>query len=385
MATTSAYPVVSGYYPTYSPPVVAFYFAGLARSSGYNGAQYYITNTDTWWTSGWQSTPPWSYSNGYSSNFNIPMSPGYSYTVQFRINWDNQWWDCEQYSSFHFQAPRPNTPSAYHHSSSDKTIYIQVVSDGTVSSIEIKPSWSSYWSSYTSTNGTFGFEAPEWGTEYTIAVRGVSSGGTSGDKLAYVMSEPRVPSLTDLGVAGGQLRVGVTTSGSFDRIEVALYTAGGGAHIATRTLTSTAQSPALFGSLTPNASYQVRATVYKSARNYNYNPIRTGGWLPVKYTIARPSNWEWYTPKSSGALFSMSANEWNTFMTRINQFREYKGLDTVAFSSATSGGNFHFYQFNEARNAINALASTGVSTVSSWTPVSASSLNILRNTLNVIT
>ena len=80
MAYTDAYPIVQGFYPYYNPPVVAFNFGGLARTSGYGGSQYYITNMNTQWTSGWNYTPSWSLiGGGQSSNFNVPMSPGYTY------------------------------------------------------------------------------------------------------------------------------------------------------------------------------------------------------------------------------------------------------------------------------------------------------------------
>lgn len=104
------------------------------------------------------------------------------------------------------------------------------------------------------------------------------------------------------------------------------------------------------------------------------------------YTKNRPSNWQWYTSKVSGGTFSLTANEWNNFCANINKFRKYKNKSTYNFTTATSGGVFYAYMFNEARNAINEMSPpTSVPSAKySGDTIYANDLNRLRDSLNSI-
>lgn len=42
--------------------------------------------------------------------------------------------------------------------------------------------------------------------------------------------------------------------------------------------------------------------------------------------LARPNNWAWTSIVVSGVAIKISAQEWNSFCDRINEFRVYKGL-----------------------------------------------------------
>lgn len=395
MAYTDAYPIMQGFYPYYSPPVVAFSFGGLARTEGYGGSQYYITNMNTGWVSGWNYTPSWSLiGGGQSSNFNVPMSPGYTYMVEFRIYWDNQWWDCSQYSYFSYPASAPTgSPYVTHYSSSGTTINLQVQDAYGATSIGFTPSWGgTYTSTVYSTPYIYSLSAPQYGTEYEIGKKGYNDGGESSRTYVWATTEPAMPSITSGGNIGGAntITINVNPTGGWTQIQVEMHSIGGGL-LATRTQgwNGGGNFSVQFGStdspLTPNASYQFRVIANKTSSYSNYHPTTGwGNWLTVKNNMARPINWEWYTPKTTGQLFSLTANEWNTFTARINQFRTYKGLSSYPFTSAVSGGLVYFYLFNEARAAIDSMASTGLGTVSSGTTILASSLNILRNTLNIL-
>lgn len=316
------------------------------------------------------------------------LTPGASYTFKAK-SIDNDGYTSPYSNNLNItnNSP-PSTPSAYHYSSSGKTITLDVGNDSHTTSLYFKPSWRTYWTAYTANQGFYSFEAPQYGTEYTIAVYAKGAGGDSGEKIAYVMSDPRIPSLSNLGITQGEITVGVSTQGIFDQIKVELYPYGSGNPYATRYINwaydTSLNTTVTFVNLTPNATYNIRATVTRNATMYTYNRTLTGGNMEVIYEIARPDNWEWNTPKSSGNLFSMSATEWNAFATRINQFREYKGWGKYEFTNAQPGGYFYFQMFNETKAAIDAMATTGVGTVMKGSYVSANDLNILRNTLNVI-
>ena len=102
--------------------------------------------------------------------------------------------------------------------------------------------------------------------------------------------------------------------------------------------------------------------------------------------ITRPNNWSWFTTKTQGSDFKLTASEWNSFTTRINDFRNYKNQGAYSFTNAITGNKFLASIFNEARSAINAMnPPTSVpSSVSAGDDVTAFGLNRLRDSLNSI-
>lgn len=373
-----------------------FRFENCARSS-YQGTQYYLTNTRTNWQSGWQNTPPVSIYNGTSSNFNISMSPGDSYTVQTRMMWNNVWYNgAYPYEpiSFYFEAPTPQRPtgSPYvtHYNSKGTTISLQIQNAYGATEIGFTPSWGgTYNSTVYNTPYIYTLYAPQYGTEYEIGKKGYNAGGESSRTTLYATTEPAIPSISK-GGSGGEntLIINVNPGGGFTTIEVEMWDIYATSRLATRNQgwNGGGSFTVQFGGLVANASYLFRARALKTSNNSSYHPVSDwGGWLTVKNEMARPVNWNWYTAKASGAEFNILATEWNAFTTKINQFRMYRGLGNATFTSAVRGQPFYFYQFNEARNAINSMRSTGLGTVTTGDVIYASHLNSLSNTLNAIT
>lgn len=99
---------------------------------------------------------------------------------------------------------------------------------------------------------------------------------------------------------------------------------------------------------------------------------------------ARPSNFSWTTAKVSGQNFNLTASEWNSFTSRILEFRTYKGLGSYSFTSAVSGNTFTAVMFNQARNSIYDMNTSVMGTVSAGQDVLASYLNDLVSSLNAI-
>ena len=111
-----------------------------------------------------------------------------------------------------------------------------------------------------------------------------------------------------------------------------------------------------------NKYFQVRSRridggleAYSSWVNASPYPIN------VTDTPPRPSNWAWSYTISSGSnvhsvvnkdIYIMPATEWNNFTTRINGFRQYKGLSVYNFTPVSSGTNFTTTIINQALTAI---------------------------------
>ena len=109
--------------------------------------------------------------------------------------------------------------------------------------------------------------------------------------------------------------------------------------------------------------------------------------------LPRPQNWSWTSPVGQGIEVSylnnkdvwyLTAEEWNQFTARINQFRLYKCFPSAQFTTAIKGEPMLAAQANEAVNAINDMnPPTPVpNLVSSNDPVIAQFIIGLTNSLN---
>lgn len=123
------------------------------------------------------------------------------------------------------------------------------------------------------------------------------------------------------------------------------------------------------------------------AANCNVNDL----WLGAKYFSTgsdpvRPSNWYWSTTPVKGNTLRLSANDWNNFCKRINEFRDYKRLGAYSFSTVYSGNRMMAWQANEARSAISAISGHGTlpSSASSGGTINASFFTQLSAALNAI-
>ena len=77
--------------------------------------------------------------------------------------------------------------------------------------------------------------------------------------------------------------------------------------------------------------------------------------------LPRPEDWHWISPVSKGievswfgdnAVWYLTAEEWNQFTARINEFRLYQCFPSAQFTTAVKGEPMLALQGNEAVNAI---------------------------------
>lgn len=81
-------------------------------------------------------------------------------------------------------------------------------------------------------------------------------------------------------------------------------------------------------------------------------------------TTTRPDNWTWKTAIKLGDTISytstgfhpVSADEWNDFTTRVNEFRAYKELGDYSFTQVKSGDAFNQKIYKQAVEAISDMA-----------------------------
>lgn len=134
-------------------------------------------------------------------------------------------------------------------------------------------------------------------------------------------------------------------------------------------------------------SYQVTAgtNYYIWVRGY-YSTASGTTYLIITPPASRPSNFSWTYAKTQGQAFNLTATEWNSFTSKINEFRRYKGLSNYSFTYAYKGDTFTAAMYNQARKAIQAVDGYGtyIPTVSAGDNITAYAMNVLVSELNSI-
>jgi hypothetical protein len=125
-------------------------------------------------------------------------------------------------------------------------------------------------------------------------------------------------------------------------------------------------------------------------------------WISRYYIItdgfpSRPSNFSWTyagkvnsvavlgSEKISGYEFYLTDDEWLEICNKVNEFRDYSGLAYTTFTTPVTGANFTATEFNQVRNSIANMNTSGLPTTKVvGQPVYASYLNDLVTCLNAI-
>lgn len=126
--------------------------------------------------------------------------------------------------------------------------------------------------------------------------------------------------------------------------------------------------------------------------DYAANVCVNGTWVGTQYfttlsepSIQRPYDWEWWRVFQSGNPVLISATQWNLFCDRINQFREYVGLSSYNFYTASSGDEISAWIVNEAVDAISDMTTRWLpGYVRRGDPITPSFFDGLRDALNSI-
>lgn len=191
-------------------------------------------------------------------------------------------------------------------------------------------------------------------TEYTFNYYGQNSYGTGPYMPNGVTARTTYTaasfSISDIGTTDVTLRVNVGSSTEF----IIYCTTPAGREIWNETVYKTSNFNYTIPGLIPNTSYKV---------NIHYDVGNS--WCGTKeFTTesARPDNWSWWSTIAQDKPIHLSANEWNTFCVRVNEFREYKGLPTYgSFITAYPGNDISATIVNHAVWAIGAMNSSSYS------------------------
>lgn len=145
-----------------------------------------------------------------------------------------------------------------------------------------------------------------------------------------------------------------------------------------------------FSGLDPGTTYDVMVAVYA------FNPWRELARGSRSVTTeeeprpVRPNDWSWWSAVSAGRAMKLTASEWNAFLSRVQEFADYKGvsLSSSSLSSAIAarGTTMRASQANAARSLVNQLSPrVGVPyAVSAGDAITASFINGLKDALNSV-
>ncbi len=140
---------------------------------------------------------------------------------------------------------------------------------------------------------------------------------------------------------------------------------------------------------TSHASYPIadRAYVYSTSTSQSRPAKLT---LYAVWDSGRPDDWYWNPSITQGGLLSITASHWNSFIARIEEFADYKGvgLSSTAISNAraSKGGRMMASQAQAAVTLIKRLSPPQAPPAppSPGDIITASFMNGLKNSLNSI-
>lgn len=103
-------------------------------------------------------------------------------------------------------------------------------------------------------------------------------------------------------------------------------------------------------------------------------------------TNPRPLDWSWGSIIEPDSKIEITADNWNDFCSRINEFRNYKDLTAFSFTTVISGTAMTAVICNEPWNAINSISGRGSmpNAAVKGNPITASFFNGLKDALNAI-
>lgn len=146
--------------------------------------------------------------------------------------------------------------------------------------------------------------------------------------------------------------------------------------LATETIAKTADVPTTedftytVTGLTPETEYATNVAHWESTpssdEDPNYILMGARSITTEAAQSVRPDDWAWANvaagasvPTYNDKLAPVSADEWNSFCARINEFRAYKSMSDYAFTTLTAGTSFSAAIAREAITAIDAISGAG--------------------------
>ena len=232
------------------------------------------------------------------------------------------------------------------------------------------------------------FTGLQYGVAYTIEVRAYYSSSKYGSwEFGYTATtSPAQPTFTTSSRNGViTVNYSLADSSNVSYVYINLYDSTNSTVLQQKTFTTASGSFSY--NKVADGRYYIRAQsvfVYGGSYLYCVDDSGTTYTLTKSITVSsKPTSFSWTYAKNSGSDFNLKATEWNSFTSKINEFRDWKGLSDYSFTTAVKGNAFTAAMFNQAVTAINAMYSNNpLSSVSKGSTVTAYILNNIVSVLN---
>lgn len=207
--------------------------------------------------------------------------------------------------------------------------------------------------SYTITGLTIGYTY-----EVYLLCYGYSLNSTESTHITLTLAAKDPPSITLNSVTQPTIGVGTvnlsyTVSNASGATYTAYYIQTGGSSWSSKT--SSSSTTCQITGLTVGVEYKF----YVHVENDD-GQARDSNTITKTIGSNRPSDWAWTNVHSAGSkCTTLTATEWNSFMSRINEFRVYKGLSNYGFTTVSKGDTFTADIFNAAKTAISEISGHG--------------------------
>lgn len=138
-----------------------------------------------------------------------------------------------------------------------------------------------------------------------------------------------------------------------------------------------------------SATYGIADTITITATSESESSPTTVRLYAI-WSNKRPDNWEWESSVNKGSLFLMTAQEWNNFISRIQEFAQYCGVTLVSnYLSAAAATSGTPVLATQGLSAVRLLEQLPCTIAPSGTPIpgnyiEAAFFNGLRDSLNSI-
>lgn len=246
-------------------------------------------------------------------------------------------------------------------------------------SVEYRPSTSNYWSAntvYSNYTTIYGLTS---GTLYYFRVTGFSGstyGSSSTTISAYTVAItiPRVTGLYSSNVLQNSFRLHWDYANNASSYTIAIrvrYTSAWSYYYVSGNYYD-------ISNLAVGTYYEVQVRGYTTGVEGTFSES-----LIVRTQTSYPTPLAWRT-RYTGGTNMVTAKEWNDMTSKINAWREYRGLGIMSFSTAVTGSTITASIFNQARNAIENLSPrlTAPAYVYKGDPITAAKINRISEAID---
>ena len=228
----------------------------------------------------------------------------------------------------------------------------------------------------------------DYGQKYWVGALSVYDGEYSDyTSNAACTTRAKHPTLTEYSKTATSIKVKASgLEDTWDKCYINIYNSAGTLIDGSKYVTAN-NGIIEFTGLSGDTTYKFKGRTWVGTNSVLCSDLVPSTFLSITTPTGKPTDFSWAASTiSSDSDARIAASDWNGLANKINEFRAYKGLSSSSFTTVYAGNDIYASQFNELRNSIANMRTTGLADAkSSGNTVYASDIDSLRTTLNAIT